>query len=127
MLGLAAAIIVTLLTTPVYRAEVTIEANPPTVSISDEQSREREATVDNPYDFVVTQVGLLSSKNVAERTAQELNLANNPDFVAAGPDASTRLKIAAGKVQGGLKVTPPEEGNLIKFSLRFEHRRSWPR
>ena len=116
VLGLAAAIIVTLLTTPVYRAAVTIEANPPTVSISTEQSREREATVDNPYDFIVTQVGLLSSRNVAERTAQELNLANNPDFVAAGPDASTRLKIAAGKVQGGLKVKPPEEGNLIKLT-----------
>ena len=116
VLGFAAAIIVTLLTTPIYRATVTIEANPPTVSVSDEQSREREATVQNPYDFVVTQVGLLSSKNVAERTAQELNLANNPDFVAPGADASTRLKIAAGKVQGGLKVTTPEEGNLIKFT-----------
>jgi capsular exopolysaccharide synthesis family protein len=116
VLGLAAAIIVTLLTTPVYRAAVIIEANPPTVSISTEQSREREATVDNPYDFIVTQVGLLSSRNVAERTAQELNLANNPDFVAPGPDASTRLKMAAGKVQGGLSVKPPEEGNLIKFT-----------
>ena len=116
VLGFAAAIIITLLTTPIYRAKVTIEANPPTVSVSDEQSREREATVQNPYDFVVTQVGLLSSKNVAERTAQELNLANNPDFVAPGPDASTRLKIAAGKVEGGLKVTTPEEGNLIKFT-----------
>ena len=116
VLGFAAAIIITLLTTPIYRATVTIEANPPTVSVSDEQSREREATVQNPYDFVVTQVGLLSSKNVAERTAQELNLANNPDFVAPGPDASTRLKIAAGKVEGGLKVTTPEEGNLIKFT-----------
>jgi capsular exopolysaccharide synthesis family protein len=116
VLGLAAAIIVTLLTTPVYRAAVTIEANPPTVSISTEQSRERESTVESPYDFIVTQVGLLSSRNVAERTAQELNLANNPDFVAAGPDASTRLKIAAGKVQSGLKVKPPEEGNLIKLT-----------
>ena len=116
VLGLAAAIILTLLTTPIYRATVTIEANPPTVSISDEQSRERESTVQNPYDFIVTQVGLLSSKSVAERTAQELNLANNPEFVAPGPDASTRLKAAAGRVQGGLKVTAPEEGNLIKFS-----------
>ena len=81
VLGFAAAVIVTLLTTPLYRATVTLEANPPTVSVSDEQSRERESTVQNPYDFIVTQVGLLASKNVAERTAQELNLANNPDFV----------------------------------------------
>lgn len=115
-LGLAAAVILTLLTTPIYRAGVTLEANPPTVSVSTEQSRERDTTFQNPYDFIVTQVGLLASKNVAERTAQELNLANNPEFVPAGADASTRLKIAAGKVQGGLKVTAPEEGNLIKFT-----------
>jgi capsular exopolysaccharide synthesis family protein len=104
------------LTTPVYRAWVTIEANPPTVEISDEQSKERQATVQNPYDFVVTQVGLLSSKTVAERTAQDLNLANNPQFVSQEADASTRLKSATGRIQGGLKVIQPEEGNLIRFS-----------
>ena len=31
--------------------------------------------------FIATQAGLLASKSVAERTAQELNLANNPEFV----------------------------------------------
>jgi capsular exopolysaccharide synthesis family protein len=115
-IGLAGAIILTLLTTPVYRAWVTMEANPPTVDVSTEKSRERDAVVQNPYDFVATQVGLLSSKSVAERTAQELNLANNPAFVPPGGDASARLKTAAAKVQGGLKVIAPEEGNLIKFS-----------
>ena len=34
--------------------------------------------MDNSYDFVATQVGLLQSKSVAERTAQDLNLGNNP-------------------------------------------------
>ncbi|MFL6830846.1 MAG: GumC family protein, partial [Sphingomicrobium sp.] len=115
-LGIAAAIIYSLLTTPIYRAWVTLEANPPTVSVSDEQSREREASVGNPYDFVATQAGLLSSQTVAERTAQELNLANNPEVVSQEADASTRLKAAAGAVRGGLKVITPEEGQLIKFS-----------
>jgi len=63
--GLIGAILVTLLTTPVYRAWVTLQANPPTVSVSDEQSREREAANVNSYDFVATQVGLLSSKTSA--------------------------------------------------------------
>jgi capsular exopolysaccharide synthesis family protein len=115
-LGLVAAILMTLLTTPVYRAWVTLEANPPTVSVSDEQTREREATNVNSFDFVVTQVGLLSSKSVAERTAQELNLANNPSVVAQNADASARLRAAAGVVGGGLKVITPQEGTLIKFS-----------
>ena len=116
VLGLAAAVVLTLLTTPVYRAWVTIEANPPTVEVSDEQSKERQATVQNPYDFVITQVGLLSSKSVAERTAQELNLANNAEFVPQDADASARLKAASSQIQNNLKVIAPEEGNLIKFS-----------
>ena len=115
-LGFAAAVIMTLLTTPIYRASVTLEANPPTVSVSDEQSREREATIGNSYDFVQTQTGLLSSRTVAQRTAQELNLANNSEVVPQDVDASTRLKMATGIVHGGLKVIPPEEGQLIKFT-----------
>src|SRR3954452_15839405 len=41
-LGFAGAVIVTLLTTPLYRSWVTLEANPPSVMVSDEQSRERQ-------------------------------------------------------------------------------------
>jgi capsular exopolysaccharide synthesis family protein len=116
-LGIILAVIATLLTTPVYRAWVTLEANPPTVSISDEQSEERARSVTTPWDFVATQAGLLASTSVAQRTAQELNLANNPDFIPQDADASTRLKIATGKVHAGVKVITPEEGQLIKFSF----------
>src|SRR3954452_16310629 len=115
-LGLVGAILMTLLTTPVYRAWVTLEANPPTVAISDEQSRERDAANVNSYDFVATQVGLLSSKSVAERTAQELNLANNSTIVGQDSDASKRLRSATAAVANGLKVIPPDQGTLIKFS-----------
>src|SRR4051794_25573863 len=113
--GLAAAILVTLLTTPVYRASVTLEANPPSVAVSDEQSRQQDQQASN-IDFVATQVGLLGSRAVAERTAQELNLANNPEVVGQDSDASQRLRAATGVVQGGLKVTAPEQGQLINFS-----------
>jgi len=115
-LGLAGAILVSLLTTPVYRAGVTLEANPPTVAVSDEQSRQQDSQSSNSFDFIATQVGLLGSRAVAERTAQELNLANNPDVVAQEAEASQRLRAATGFVQGGLKVVAPEEGQLIKFS-----------
>jgi uncharacterized protein involved in exopolysaccharide biosynthesis len=118
--GLAGAILITLLTKPVYRASVTLEANPPTVAISDEQSRQQDMQSTNTYDFVATQVGLLGSRAVAERTAQELNLANNPDVVSQSSDASQRLRGATGVVQGGLKVTAPEQGQLIKFSYDCE-------
>ena len=115
-LGIAGAVLATLLTQPVYRAWVTLEANPPTVQVTDEQNRNNDApTVDN-YDFIATQVGLVQSRSVAERAAQELNLANNPDVVPQDIDASKRLKIATGVVADGLEVTAPETGELIKFS-----------
>lgn len=113
--GLALAILATLLTTPLYRAWVTLEANPPTVSVSDEQSRERELA-SNSYDFVQTQIGLLASKSVAARTAQELNLGNNPAVVPQEGTASERLNTATGIVAGNLQVTAPDESDLIKFS-----------
>jgi len=114
--GIAFAIIATLLTTPVYRAWVTLEVNPPNFDVSDEQSKERQ-TYQDPYDIVATQVGLLTSKSVAERTVQELNLGNNAAFVPQTGDASARLKSATGKVIGNLKADVPKEGQLIKFSF----------
>ena len=114
--GLVGAILASLLTEPVYRASVTLEANPPAVAISDEQTKQQDSQSSNTYDFIATQVGLLSSRAVAERTAQELNLPNNPDVVSQDADASQRLRAATGIVQGGLKVVAPEQGQLITFS-----------
>jgi polysaccharide biosynthesis transport protein len=118
-LGLLAAIVATMLTTPIYRSWVTLEVNPPTVEIMDEQSRER-ASSPSAWDIVATQVGLLSSRSIAERAAQDLNLANNEQFVGTEGDVGTRLKVATEKITGGLKVEAPEEGQLIRFSFDSE-------
>ena len=115
--GLLGAVLASLLTSPVYRASVTLEANPPSVAISDEQSRQQDQQATDSFDFVATQVGLLGSRAVAERTAQELNLANNPDIVSQEGDASQRLRSATNIVQRGLQVIPPEQGQLIKFNF----------
>src|SRR4029453_11774056 len=85
--------------------------------IMDEQSRDRSSTGVNSWDYVATQVGLLSSRSIAERAAQDLNLANNKNFVEGGSDAATRLQVATNKVAGGLNVEAPEEGQLIRFSF----------
>lgn len=119
-LGLIGAIIVTLLTTPQYRAWVTLEVNPPSVEIMDEQSRDRSTAGVSTWDYVATQVGLLSSRSIAERAAQDLNLAANKEFVGSGGDAADRLDTATSKVASGLKVELPEEGQLIRFSFDSE-------
>ncbi|MFL6778292.1 MAG: GumC family protein [Sphingomicrobium sp.] len=119
-LGIVAAIIITLLTTPIYRSWVVLEVNPPSVEIMDEQSRDRSSNGVNSWDYIATQVGLLSSHSIAERAAQDLNLANNKDFVESSGDASARLAKAAAKVSEGLDVEAPEEGQLIRYSFVAE-------
>ena len=114
-LGLAGGVIATLLATPLYKAFVTLEVNPPVVEVSDEQSRQRAQSGDT-WDFLQTQVGLLGSRSLAERVAQDLNLASNPQVAGEGGDAATRLKAATSRVAGGLSVQAPEEGRLVRFS-----------
>ena len=112
--GLLGAIVVTMMTTPLYRSWVTLEVNPPVVEIMDEKTRDSSGST--AWDFVATQVGLLSSRSIAERAAQDLNLANNREFVGEGGDAKSRLASATGQVAGGLSVEVPKEGQLIRFS-----------
>ena len=115
-LGLILAVLATLMTTPMYRADVTLEVSPPNVEIMNESQSKNAGTSDSTWDQVATQVGLLSSRTLAERVAQDLNLAADPAFVGTNGDAPARLRIAAAKVQGGLKVVAPEEGRLINYS-----------
>jgi len=118
--GLALGVAVTLLTTPRYRAAVTLQVNPPAVAILDTNNGENDAAKDNSQDFVATQVGLLSSRSLAERVAQDLNLAGNPNFVSQKADPATRLQIATDKVAENLDVIPPESGELIRYSYSSE-------
>ena len=71
-------------------------------------------------DFVATQVGLLGSQSVAERTAQELNLANNPDVVPQDVDASQRLRAATGDRPGGPQGHRARRGPADQVQLQFD-------
>ena len=105
-LGLLLGVLAALMTTPMYRADVTLEVNAPSVEILDEQAGE-SATYQSTWDMVSTQAGLLSSRSLAERVAQDLNLAANSEFVGTEGDAASRLRAAAGLIQGGLSVEVP--------------------
>jgi capsular exopolysaccharide synthesis family protein len=119
IVGLVLAILVTLMTTPMYRADVTLEVNPPSVEVIDEHKSDT-GTYTDTYTVVMTQVGLLKSRSLAERVAQDLNLGADPSIAGSGGDASSRLRRAAGVIQKGLKVDVPEDGQLIQFSYASE-------
>lgn len=113
--GLILGIIVTLLTTFLYRATVTLEVNPPTVQVADSKSSP-VASNGAGYDLITTQIGLLKSRSIAERTARELNLVSNNDLIGPGGSATERLQRATSIIASGIDVKAPEAGSLINFS-----------
>jgi len=118
-LGVVLGIVATLLTTPVYRAKVTLEVNPPRVEIMNEQRQEAAQNL-GAWDFIATQVGLLESRSLAERVVEDLNLANEPSLVDQSLSPAQRLKAATGIVAGNITVQPPAEGQLIEFDYSSE-------
>lgn len=118
--GLLVAVAITLLTTPMYRAGVVLEANPPSVQVIDEKDDSSGPAVDS-RQFVATQTGLLQSRELAERVAQDLQLAKNPDFADQSNDPARRLKQAAEVVAKKIEVAPQGDGQLISFDFVWKN------
>ena len=118
-IGVILAVIATLLTTPLYRAKVTLEVNPPQVEIMTDQTK-NAAAEGSAWDFIATQVGLLRSTTLAQRVAEDLNLSRNPAFANQAAAPAERLKQATRKVAGNLSVSPPNDGQLIDFTYVSE-------
>jgi capsular exopolysaccharide synthesis family protein len=113
--GLAGAIVATFLTTPLYRATATLEMNPPTVEVMDPAKGGHMTVSGDERAFLATQYTLLQSQNLAQRVAQDLNLASNKDFVPQKYDRNTRLKIASGILAGNFTVKPIEGSRVVKI------------
>ena len=80
--ALAAGIVITLLTTPVYTATARLEISREQQNVTSVQGLESpQATRDD--EFYQTQYSLLAARTLAERVARALNLAGNDAFFAA--------------------------------------------
>jgi succinoglycan biosynthesis transport protein ExoP len=113
--GLAGSIVATFLTTPLYRASATLEMNPPTVEIMDPSKGGRMTMSGDERGFLNTQYALLASQSLAQRVAQDLNLASNPAFVPQSLDRSRRVKVAGAILQANLTVKPLENSRVVKI------------
>lgn len=72
-------LIVTLLMTPKYTAETTVEISRESDQVTNFQGVEREASVAD-QEFYQTQYGLLQSRSLSERVALQLRLVDDPKF-----------------------------------------------
>ena len=114
---LLAAIVISLMITPLYRAQATIEVNPQGVQVVGKQVGEVQPEESNGREFLNTQVGLLKSRSLAERVARSTNLANNETLFDQDVPRAAREGAAAGMVQGSVTVAPQRDSSLIAISI----------
>ncbi|HEV2122174.1 MAG TPA: polysaccharide biosynthesis tyrosine autokinase [Chloroflexota bacterium] len=117
--GLAVGLIAFLLATPMYRSSTTLEMNPPQIEVLG-QGKGGQPMLASDREFLPTQYGILKSRSLAERVAQELNLGANPAFVPEGGDRATGNQIAASKIQEGLTVEPVAQSRLVEVTFEAE-------
>lgn len=114
---LLAAIVISLMITPLYRAQATIEVNPQGVQVVGEKVGEVQPDQANSREFLNTQVGLLKSRSLAERVARSTNLANNEAMFDQDLPRAAREGAAAGMVQGSVTIAPQRDSSLIAIAV----------
>lgn len=113
--GLAFALVYAMVSTPTYKASVILQVNPPEVQILNAEAGGQPDS-QTPWDAVATQVGLLSSRSLAQRVAQDLDLATDPKFVDQVGSPSQRLRSATSKISANLHTVPPTQSELIEYT-----------
>lgn len=118
---LLAAIVISLMITPLYRAQATIEVNPQGVQVVGKEVGEVQPDQSNSREFLNTQVGLLKSRSLAERVARSTNLANNEALFDQDLPRQAREGAAAGMIQGSVTIAPQRDSSLIAISVEGDN------
>lgn len=112
--SVAISIIVTISTTPIYRSTVTLQINTQPLQVMQSQDQTNVQPVSrDEASFLATQIGLLSSRTLAERVMRTLNLADNETFVKGYTSREAREGASVGKLMSNLEVTPLRGSTLI--------------
>jgi capsular exopolysaccharide synthesis family protein len=119
---LLAAIVISLMITPQYRAEATIEVNPEGVQVVGKEIGDVQPSQMNDRAFINTQVGLLKSRSLAERVARSTNVANDPTMFDPEQPRQARESAAAAMVEGSVTITPPRDSTLIAIAVEGPNR-----
>ena len=115
--GLGLAVIVTLLTTPLYKSTAVLEISPPSVEVMENSNAGGGPPSLNDPTFLATQHGLLASRTLAERVSQDLNLVANEALAPQDLDRGARQEIVTNNLMKNLSVDPLPDSRLIRISF----------
>ena len=125
-LAMLAALAYTFATTPLYRAQTTLQIQREAARVVKDDDIEPQSAVSGT-EFYQTQYGLLQSRSVALEAARKLRLADNMEFLTgyagtdpddlAGLTRQVRLDRAVGLVEAHTLVTPVRNSGLVELAF----------
>lgn len=130
-LMLVLGVVVTLLSTPIYRASATLQIDREAAQVVDMEGVLPAENLYSAQEFYQTQYGLLKSRSLAQRVVASLGLADDPLFVeenrrtpagqakAAGrkpAETADLRRRAVDQFLNNLKVTPSVNSRLVTIS-----------
>lgn len=128
---LLAGIVVTLMTTPIYEARTTVQADQDNERILASESQDTVASVMDAKRFLQTQLDILRSESLSNLVAEELNLYRNSDkfFQSMNEDLDIETSTFLSKedatrervlelLDKNLEVRLPAESRIITISFR---------
>jgi len=104
--------------TPLFRATALLEMNDSAAQMIDSATRtgQNMASRGGNQELLATQIGLLKSEALAQRVAQDLNLANEPDYGGDQGTREQRTKRAVGALMNGTDISAVKGSLLIQVS-----------
>jgi len=123
--ALAIGAALTLLMTPIYTAQATLQINRESDRVFNADEVAPRESMTQGEEFFQTQYGLLRSRSLAERVIENLGLATSDETLealgvepppatgSAATKASRRRAAALGAVQAGLSVSPVRGSRLV--------------
>jgi len=132
--AVAAGLVVTLLATPLYRADAKVRVQPyGTYVLEGQDVEQRFASSNQVYDYLATMVEVLRSRSLAERIAADLNLGSRYDLLGKDVDESrppnmteaqwleSKQQRAANILFGSVAAEVPSENWVITIGFVSEN------
>ena len=110
-----AAAVISLVMTPKYRADSTLQVDREGMQVI--QTGNMPPINVNDREFMQTQIGLLKSRDLAERVARDLSLSKQEEFANQDAAPPVKDKEAATKLRQNVSVDAVEDSRLINLQV----------
>lgn len=103
--------------TPLYRATATLELNPAPSKVVQTDEKNAPEPVQPDRDFLALQIGLIKSRNVAERVARALDLGHDNAFLRQPASAAEPQEQVVGSLMKGFSASGTTSDRIMEISF----------